>query len=89
MALPASVLASLSFSIITNTGSWLTDAGYAKTFAGWSQALITGLPGYAPTWTFFRSTFVSDLLFTALFVLCMAVTGNRLLHRSQRPRTRN
>lgn len=77
MAIPASVLGSFIFYVITNTGSWLTEAGYAKTFAGWMQALTTGLPGYAPTWTFFRSTFVSDLLFTTLFVLCMAATASR------------
>ena len=48
-----------------------------STFAGLMQSLTTGLPGYAPTWMFFRSTFVSDLLFTGLFVLCMVATGSR------------
>ena len=69
--LPASVLGSVIFYGVTNTSSWLTEPGYAKTVAGWVQALTTGLPGFAPTWTFFRSTLISDLLFSALFVLCM------------------
>jgi len=72
--LPASVLGSLIFYVVTNTSSWLTWPGYAKTFSGWLQALTTGLPGYAPTWMFFRSSLLSDLLFSALFVLCMAAT---------------
>jgi hypothetical protein len=72
--LPASVAGSVIFYVVTNTTSWLTWPGYAKTGAGWLQALWTGVPGYPPTWMFFRSTLVSDLLFSALFVLCMAAT---------------
>ncbi len=30
--------------------------GYQKTFAGLVQSLTSGLPGYAPTWMFFRAT---------------------------------
>jgi hypothetical protein len=71
--LPASVLGSLIFYVVTNTSCWITG-GYARTFGGWVQALTTGLPGYEPTWMFFRSTLVSDLLFSTLFVVCMAAT---------------
>ena len=74
--LPASLLGSLFFYILTNTSSWLTWPGYSRTFSGWLQALTTGLPGYPPTWMFFRSTLLSDLLFTTLFVLCMAATAS-------------
>ena len=73
--LGACVASSTAFYLITNTTSWLDDAGYARTFSGWAQALTTGLPGYAPTWMFFRSSLISDLLFTALFVFCMAASG--------------
>jgi hypothetical protein len=73
--LPASVLGSLIFYVVTNTSSWLTWPGYARTFSGWFQALTVGLPGYAPTWMFFRSSLISDLLFTILFVFCMAATS--------------
>ncbi len=75
--LPASILGSCIFYIVTNTSSWLTLPGYSHSFAGWVQALTTGLPGYAPTWMFFRSSLMSDLLFSALFLACMAVTRER------------
>lgn len=73
-----SVAGSIAFYVITNTGSWIGDAAYAKTFAGWLQALTWGEPGYASTWTFFRNTLVSDTLFTAVFVGCMAVANARI-----------
>jgi hypothetical protein len=72
--LPAGALGSVIFYVITNTSSWLTWPGYARTFQGWVQALTTGLPGYAPTWMFFRASLLSDLLFSALFVFCMSAT---------------
>jgi len=65
------------FYVVTNTGSWLSDPGYAKTAAGWVEALTTGLPGYLPTWMFFRATLASDLLFTGIFIGCMAATRKR------------
>jgi hypothetical protein len=71
--LPASLASSTLFYIITNAFSWLSDPGYARNFAGLVQALSVGLPQYSatPTWMFFRNSVVSDLVFTALFVLCM------------------
>ena len=72
LILGASLLGSIAFYGITNTGDWLLEPLYAKTFAGWVQALTTGLPGYPPTIAFFRNTVVSDLLFTAIFIACMA-----------------
>ncbi|CAA9211053.1 MAG: hypothetical protein AVDCRST_MAG42-72 [uncultured Chthoniobacterales bacterium] len=71
--LPASLAASLIFYVVTNTVSWLFDPAYVKSFAGFIQAQTTGHPAYAatPTWMFFRNSVVSDVLFTALFVLCM------------------
>ena len=71
--LPAMLGSSLLFYIVTNTASWLTltEPSYAKTAAGWIQALTTGLPGYAPTWTFLLKSLVSDLLFAALFLACI------------------
>jgi hypothetical protein len=44
---------------------------------GWIQALTTGLPGYPPTWTFFRNTLLSGGLFTGLFVGAMKLTAAR------------
>ena len=68
------LLGAILFYLITNTASWLNDAGYAKTLAGWLQALTTGLPGYPSTWEFFRNTLLSGGLFTGLFVGAMKLS---------------
>jgi hypothetical protein len=70
--LPASIAGSVIFYVITNAFSWLSDPGYAKGFGSLIQAMTVGLPGYAPTWVFFRNSLVSDLLFTTVFVACMS-----------------
>ena len=71
--LPASLVGSTIFYLITNIFSWLSDPGYVKTAAGLIQSLTVGLPEYSstPTWMFFRNTILSDLFFTLLFVACM------------------
>ncbi len=79
--LPASLAGSTIFYFITNAFSWLSDPGYVKSFAGFVQALTIGLPGYAPTWLFFRNSLVSDLVFTVVFVL--AVRYGRSEERSR------
>jgi hypothetical protein len=66
-----SVAGSLIFYVVTNTGSWIGDPAYAKSFAGWIQAMTVGVPGYPPTWWFYRHTLMSDMLFTALFAACI------------------
>ena len=71
--LAASLAGSLVFYVITNTGSWLYEPGYAKTFLGWVQALTSGLPGYPPTWSFYRNTLLGDVFYTLLFAGCMAL----------------
>lgn len=78
--LSASIASSVIFYGITNVVSWLTDPGYVKNFAGLIQALTVGLPQYSatPSWMFFRNSLLSDLIFTAVFVLLM---------RAQLPRT--
>jgi uncharacterized protein DUF6580 len=81
--LPASILGSTMFYVITNTFSWLSDPGYMKNFAGLIQSLTVGLPQYSatPTWMFFRNSLVSDLVFTCLFVVCM--NAGRSMGRSR------
>jgi hypothetical protein len=71
--LPASLVASLIFYVVTNIVSWAFDPGYVKNFGGLLQALTVGVPAYSstPTWMFFRNSVLSDLLFTGLFILCM------------------
>ena len=73
--LPASVLGSTVFYLITNSFSWLSDPGYVKNFGGLIQALTVGLPEYSstPTWMFLRNSLLGDLFFTALFVACMSL----------------
>jgi hypothetical protein len=67
------VVGAMLFYLVTNTASWLI-LGYAKTWAGWIQALTSGLPGHAQTWEFFRNTLSSGGLFTGLFVGAMKMT---------------
>lgn len=67
----ASIVGSVVFYLVTNTAAWALKPEYEGGFSAWRQALTTGLPGYAPTWQFFRNTLVSDLVFTALFVACL------------------
>jgi hypothetical protein len=62
---------SFLFYLVTNTASWAGDMGYARTAAGWWQALTVGHPEYYPTIFFFRNTLVSDLMFTAFFAVVM------------------
>ncbi len=68
---------SVLFYLVTNTASWFVSAAYAKTLAGWAQALTLGTPGFPPTLLFFRNSLISDLLFTGLFVLCWKLTEKR------------
>jgi len=67
-ALAGTLAASVIFYLVTNTGCWFGHAAYPQSFAGWVQALTTGLPGYPPTWAFFRNGLLGDLLFASLFV---------------------
>jgi hypothetical protein len=59
---------SVGFYLITNTVSWLHDPIYAKTLAGWVQALTSGTPGLPPTTWFLRQSLFSDLVFSCLLL---------------------
>jgi hypothetical protein len=71
--LPASIVGSTLFYLITNAFSWLTDPGYVKNVGGFIQALTVGLSEYSatPSWMFFRNSLLSDFIFTILFVACV------------------
>ncbi|TAG27938.1 MAG: hypothetical protein EAZ36_06270 [Verrucomicrobia bacterium] len=69
--------ASLLFYVATNSVAWLSDPFYAKTSAGWLQALTVGRPEFPPTWWFFRNTLMSDLLFTAVFACVLEWRARR------------
>ena len=69
------LLGAVLFYLITNTASWFNDPAYAKTIAGWIQALTVGRPDFHPTTLeFFRNTLLSGGIFTALFVGAVKLT---------------
>jgi hypothetical protein len=73
-----SLAGSVLFYLVTNTASWMTSAAYVKSLGGWIQALTVGQAGVVPpTWVFFRNSLCSDLLFTLVFVGCMALAAKR------------
>jgi hypothetical protein len=86
--LPASLVGSTLFYLITNVFSWLNDPGYAKNSAGLIQSLTVGLPQYkaTPTWMFFRNSLLSDLVFTCLFVICMSAGRSMGISRGRAAR---
>ena len=59
------------FYIVTNTAAFFYDPGYAKTFAGWLQALSVGLPGLPPTWVFGLRALAGNLVFALAFYLAV------------------
>ena len=65
------LLGAILFYLITNSLAWLQNPEYAKTLAGWIQALTTGVPGFPHTWQFFLNTLASGGLFTGLFAGAM------------------
>jgi len=70
------LLGAVVFYLVTNTLAWLQDPAYAKTIAGWIQALTTGRLDVQPTtWEMFRNTLTSGGLFTALFVAAEKLTA--------------
>ena len=71
------LLGAVIFYLVTNTLSWFQDPAYAKTIAGWIQALTIGHPDIHPsTWEFFRNTLFSGGLFTALFAGSAKLTAS-------------
>ena len=75
--LSGGLLGAIIFYLVTNTQSWAADAFYAKTLAGWWQALTVGHPEYPPTIFFFRNTLFGDLMFTGLFAGIMEWMAHR------------
>ena len=65
------LLGALLFYLVSNTVSWLVNPAYAKTIAGWVQALTVGLPGLPPTWMFGLNSLLGTGLFTGLFTGAM------------------
>ena len=64
----------LLFYLVSNSVSWMVNPAYAKTIAGWAQALTVGLPGFPPTWIFGLKTLLGTGLFTGLFAGAMKLS---------------
>lgn len=64
----------LLFYLVSNSVSWMVNPAYAKTIAGWVQALTVGLPGFPPTWMFGLKTLLGTGLFTGLFAGLMKLS---------------
>lgn len=73
----ATLTGSFMFYLATNTDAWLRDPSYARTAAGWWQALTVGRAEFPPTLLFFRNTLVGDLVFTGLFAGAMEFAARR------------
>lgn len=69
--LGGTLASTLLFYFATNTGSWLSDAGYAHNAAGWWQAMTVGHPQFPPTLFFLRNSLASDLAFAGCFSLAV------------------
>lgn len=52
---------SILFFVVTNAAVWAYSGMYSKTFAGLLQSYIMAIP-------FFRASFASDMIYTAVFV---------------------
>ena len=65
------LIGALLFYLVSNTVSWMVNPAYAKTLAGWVQALTVGLPGFPPTWLFGLKSLLGTGLFTGLFAGAM------------------
>ena len=63
------------FYLVTNTASWVANPAYPRGLGGLWMSLTTGLPGFPPTWMFFRNSLVSDFLFAALLLAVWALAS--------------
>ena len=72
--LTATLIGSIFFYFASNTLTWLGSPEYPQTLAGLWQALTVGLPGYPPSYVFFRNELVSDALYSIVFLACVRLT---------------
>ena len=72
--LGATLAGSVFFYAASNLFAWAGAAAYPQTLAGLWQALTVGLPGFPPSYVFFRNELVSDALYSMVFVACVRLT---------------
>jgi hypothetical protein len=63
----------LFFYLVTNTAAWIANPSYPRGLGGLWMSLTTGLPGFPPSWMFYRNALVSDLIFGALLLAVWAL----------------
>ncbi len=81
--LGGAIVCSLGFYLITSTQAWLANPIYAKTLAGWAQALTFGDPAWSPpAYVFMLRSLMSDI---GLSLLLLAAYNGEALMRSLRP----
>jgi hypothetical protein len=67
----SAVLCATLFYVVSIVFTWLGSPDYAQSLTGLGRALTIGLPGYPPSYLFYRNALVSDLLYTILFMACV------------------
>ena len=72
--LAATLAGSVFFYVTSNALTWLGSSAYPQTAAGLWQALTVGLPGFPPSYLFFRNALVSDGLYSMVFLACVRLT---------------
>ena len=65
------VFCSTLFYCASNALCWFGSTLYPQTWGGLGQALTVGLPGYLPSYYFYRNALVSDLLYSIVFMACV------------------
>jgi hypothetical protein len=63
----------LFFYLVTNTAAWIGNPSYPRGFGGLWMSLTTGLPGFPPSWMFYRNALVSDLVVGVLLLSVWAL----------------
>jgi len=63
----------LFFYLVTNTAAWIGNPSYPRGLGGLWMSLTTGLPGFSPSWMFYRNALVSDLVFGVLLLSVWAL----------------
>ena len=65
------------FYFITNAVCWLTMPAYPRGLDGLWMSLTTGLPGFPPSWLFFRNSLISDFLFASTLLSLWSLARSR------------
>ncbi len=69
LILTGSLLAAITFHLITNGAAWIGDPTYAKSTTGLWQSLWSGPPNSPiPSWVFLRNSIAANLIFTAILL---------------------